>query len=146
MSGKAMSEGIIIEIDDQSFEVELQISKAQKTVEAFLKLLPYESKTIHARWSGEAMWIPLPKNLMPEVTVLENQTSYPSRGEILYYPGFVSEKEILIPYGAAIFSSRVGMLPGTHFATIKNSQDKLLEEIGKRVLWEGAKKVIIRQP
>lgn len=75
---------------------------------------------------------------------LENQTSYPSRGELLYYPGFVSEKEVLIPYGATIFSSRVGQLPGNHFATVDGRLDKLAE-LGTRVLWEGAKDISIRK-
>lgn len=31
---------------------------ARDTVEAFRRLLPLESRLIHARWSGEACWIP----------------------------------------------------------------------------------------
>ena len=81
--------------------------ESPKTVEALLKLLPYRSNIIHARFSGEAIRVPLPADFPMDVP-LENQTSYPSRGDSLYYPGFVSEKEVLIPYGATIFSSRVG--------------------------------------
>ena len=34
-------------------------AQAPKTVEAFLKLLPYTQKLIHVRWSGEGVWVPL---------------------------------------------------------------------------------------
>ena len=32
---------------------------APATVAAFRRLLPLESRIIHARWSGEACWVPL---------------------------------------------------------------------------------------
>ncbi len=115
--------------------------RAPKTVEALLQLLPYRSKVIHARFSGEAIWIPLPADFHLNVP-LENQTSYPSKGELLYYPGFVSEKEVLIPYGATVFSSRVGQLPGNHFATITDDHERLAN-VGTKVLWEGAKEISI---
>jgi hypothetical protein len=134
---------IILDIDDAHFSANLHPERAPKTVKALLKLLPYRSKAIHARFSGEAIWVPLPADFPMDVP-LENQTSYPSKGELLYYPGFVSEKEVLIPYGATIFSSRVGQLPGNHFATVEGMHDKLAE-LGTRVLWEGAKDIIIRK-
>ncbi len=134
---------VILEIDGEQFSGILHPEKAPKTVGALLKLLPYQTRVIHARFSGEAMWTPLPTDFPVDVP-LENQTSYPSKGELLYYPGFVSEKEVLIPYGAAVFSSRVGQLPGNHFATITDNLDKLAE-MGKKVLWEGAKNITFRK-
>jgi hypothetical protein len=132
---------IILEIENFKFIAKLHEDKAPKTVESLLKLLPYQSKVIHARFSGEAIWIPLPADF-PLNVPLENQTSYPSKGELLYYPGYVSEKEVLIPYGATIFSSRVGQLPGNHFASIVDD-DERLAEVGTKVLWEGAKDIHI---
>jgi len=134
---------IILNIENEEFIAHLHEDKAPRTVEALLKLLPYRSEVIHARFSGEAIWVPLPADFPMDVP-LENQTSYPSKGDLLYYPGFVSEKELLIPYGATIFSSRVGLLPGNHFASIVDKQDKLAEW-GKKVLWEGAKDLSIRK-
>ena len=134
---------IILDIDGEQFPTTLHPEKAPNTVRALLKLLPYQSRTVHARFSGEAIWVPLPVDFPVDVP-LENQTSYPSKGELLYYPGFVSEKEVLIPYGATIFSSRVGQLPGNHFATVAGKLDKLAE-MGKRVLWEGAKKITFQK-
>ena len=134
---------IILEIEGKEFLAELQADRAPKTIEALLKLLPYRSKVIHARFSGEAVWVPLPEDF-PINVPLENQTSYPSKGELLYYPGFVSEKELLIPYGATIFSSRVGQLPGNHFASITAKHD-ILADLGKKILWEGAKEIVLRK-
>jgi hypothetical protein len=134
-----------IKIENESFTAQFHEDKAPITVNALRRLLPYKSKVIHARFSGEAIWVPLPADFSLDVK-LEAQTSYPSKGEILYYPGFVSEKEILISYGSAIFSSKVGMLPGNHFATIENKDLRRLAAIGQKILWEGAKTITFEKP
>ena len=73
---------------------------APLTCTAIKKILPLEGKLIHVRWSGEATWIPL-GDLALNVP-FENATSYPSPGEVLIYPGGVSETEILLATGAPI--------------------------------------------
>jgi hypothetical protein len=112
---------------------------APLTCEAFLKALPFRSKLIQARWSGEAAWIPL-GGLKFGVT-FENHTSHPAPGEILLYPGGYSETEILVPYGQTMFASKLGQLAGNHFLTVVEGQDQLAE-LGRRVLWEGAQDVV----
>ena len=95
----------------------------RRTVAAFRRLLPLESKIIHVRWSGEAGWIPfgdLDLGLGPE-----NATSYPHPGEIVLYPGGVSETEILLAYGYVNFASKAGQLAGNHFATIVEGNENL---------------------
>ena len=67
----------------------------------------------------------------------ENHTSHPAPGEMLIYPGGISETEILFPYGATLFASKVGQLAGNHFATVIEGNDKLAE-VGRLTLWEGA--------
>ncbi|MBE0633673.1 DUF3830 family protein, partial [Candidatus Bathyarchaeota archaeon] len=74
----------------------------------------------------------------------ENATSYPGPGQLLYYPGGVSEKEILIPYGSACFASKFGLLPGNHFATIIEGGE-LLEKMGEKILWSGAQSITIEK-
>jgi len=132
-----ISKKIKIRIDDHYFEADLQIELAPKTSKAFLDILPFKNKLIHARWSGEATWIPMGDydlGVSPE-----NTTSHPSKGEILFYPNGKSETEILVVYGSAIFSSKVGLLAGNHFLTIKNTDN--LAAIGNDILWNGAKEI-----
>jgi len=129
-----------ISIGDYVFKAVLHVDEAPVTCERLLGVMPITGRVIQARWSGEAVWLQM--DAYGVEAPLENQTSHPGRGELLYYPGGVSEKEILIPYGSTCFASKVGVLPGSHFATIVDGLDRL-REIGERVLWEGAKPIRI---
>ena len=100
--------------------------------------MPFESKVVHVRWSGEGMWIPLGN--MDFNVDYEGATSYPTPGQILLYPKGKSETEILIAYGSVQFASKAGTLAGNHFATI-TSDLKKLKEIGVSTLWEGSKNI-----
>ena len=122
------------------FNAHLETKAAPKTCTAFRRLLPYTNKIIHVRWSGEAVWIPL-GNLDLGLQY-ENHTSYPAPGQIIVYPGGISETEILIAYGSVHFASKVGQLAGNHFVTITSGLDRLAE-LCKAVLWEGAKDIRI---
>jgi hypothetical protein len=127
-----------IEVSGAHFEARLEEGAAPRTVAAFRRLLPLESKLIHARWSGEACWIPfgeLNVGIGPE-----NATSYPHPGELLLSPGGVSETEILFPYGPTHFASKAGVLAGNHFATIVKGTEQL-RELGPLVLWQGAQSI-----
>lgn len=115
---------------------------APRTREALRAWLPIRSKLIHCKWSGESTWIPFGEE-RPAVGY-ENHTSHPAPGDLLIYTGEISECEILFPYGAASFSSRVGPLAGNHFATLTTGREHLAE-MGRRVLWEGAQEIEISE-
>jgi len=120
---------------------------APQTVAAFLKLLPYRQKIIHVRWSGEGCWVPLGEFKLENdgaVVGFENHTSYPSVGDILFYPGGYSETELLIAYGSCCFASKMGQLAGNHFLTIVEGKENL-REVGVKVLWEGAQDVLFEK-
>jgi len=122
-----------------TFFGELEEECAPKTCAAFKRMLPFRSRIIHSRWSGEAAWIPLGEL---EVGVsFENHTSHPAPGHILLYPGGYSETEILFPYGGSRFASKLGPLAGNHFLTLTEGVERL-RDIGELVLWEGAKDVV----
>ncbi len=121
-----------------SFRAELHEDVAPRTVAAFRRLLPLDSRIIHVRWSGEGGWIPwgdLDLGIRPE-----NATRYPSPGELILYPGGVSETELLLAYGYVAFASKAGALAGNHFATIVEGNENL-RELGRRMLWEGAQEI-----
>ena len=127
---------------DLRFAARLEEEAAPQTVAAFRRLLPLRSQIIHARWSGEAAWIPfgeLDVGVGPE-----NATRHPSPGEILLYPGGISETEILFPYGHTSFASKAGPLAGNHFATIVEGGEQL-RELGRLVLWEGARDIVFEE-
>ena len=115
---------------------------APRTAAAFRKLLPLQSRIIHVRWSGEAGWIPF-GDLHLGLDA-ENATSYPNPGEIVLYPGGVSETEILLAYGYVNFASKAGQLAGNHFATIVEGNESL-RDLGKKFLWEGAQEIVFRE-
>ncbi len=112
---------------------------APLTCAAFRSLLPYHQKLIHARWSGEACWIPLGDFQLG--VGYENHTSHPSSGQILFYPGGLSETEILFPYGSTLFASKVGQLAGNHFLTLTEGREHL-QDLGRLVLWQGAQDIL----
>jgi hypothetical protein len=120
------------------FVARFENEDAPATVAAFRRMLPLESQIIHVRWSGEGGWIPmgdLDVGIGPE-----NATSYPNPGELIFYPGGVSETELLLAYGYVSFASKAGQLAGNHFATIVEGNENL-RALGKRFLWEGAQPI-----
>ena len=126
---------------DLQFIARTEDERCPRTCEAFIGALPFAARLIQARWSGEAGWVPVTGSALEgAVTWFENQTSHPAPGELLFYPGGLSEPELLVPYGGTTFSSKVGQLAGNHFLTIVRGQEQL-RELGRRVLWEGAQEI-----
>lgn len=125
-----------------TFVARLEEDVAPLTVAAFRRLLPLDSRVIHVRWSGESMWIPF--GALDVGVDFENATSYPNPGEILLYPGGVSETELLFPYGHVAFASKAGPLAGNHFATVVEGVDSL-RELGLRCLWKGAQNILFEE-
>jgi hypothetical protein len=121
------------------FTARFEEAAAPKTCAAFRTLLPYRQRIIHVRWSGEACWIPLGD--FDFGLGYENHTSYPAPGQILLYPGGISETEILLAYGSVQFASKVGVLAGNHFLTVDSGAENLAA-LGKKVLWEGAQEIL----
>jgi hypothetical protein len=134
----------VLEISAAEFEFRARFEDedAPETVAAFRRMLPLESRIIHVRWSGEGAWIPmgdLDVGIGPE-----NATRYPSPGELIFYPGGVSETELLLAYGYVAFASKAGALAGNHFATIVDGNENL-RQLGRKVLWEGAQEIVFRE-
>ena len=116
----------------------LERAAAPQTCAKFASLLPYRERLIHARWSGEACWIPLGD--LDLGLGYENATSYPAPGQLLLHPGGISETEILLAYGAVRFASRIGQLAGNHFLTIVEGAEHL-PQLGRLTLRQGAQPI-----
>ena len=74
----------------------------------------------------------------------ENHTRFPSRGDILLYPGGFSETEILFAYGSASIASKMGELAGNHFLTVVEGQDDL-PEFGRTCCGRGRRRSFLRR-
>ncbi|MEM9046779.1 MAG: DUF3830 family protein [Pseudomonadota bacterium] len=122
-------------IDGTEFPAQLDREAAPQTCEAFLAALPFVSQIVHVRWSGEAVWMPLGD--LDFGVGFEDATSHPSPGQVILYPGGISETEILIAYGPCCFACKAGQIAGNPFLTITEGLDKLAE-IGRATLWKGA--------
>jgi hypothetical protein len=125
------------------FAARFEDAAAPKTCARFRQLLPYQERIIHVRWSGEACWIPLGD--LDLGLGFENHTSYPAPGQILLYPGGMSETEILLAYGGVRFASKMGQLAGNHFLTVVEGNEDLAG-LGKLVLWSGAQEIVFAAP
>lgn len=125
-----------------TFVARLLVNEAPQTCAAFCQRLPFRTRIIHVRWSGEAVWAPLGDYDFG--VSAENATSHPSRGDILLYPAQASESEILIAYGACRFASKVGQLAGNHFLVIEQGMENL-RALGERCLWEGAQDIVFER-
>jgi len=132
-----------IEIGDTTFTAELHEDRAPESVAAVRDFLPLESDLMHVRWSGIATWINIDEIDLPEIP-RENHTVYPSRGDLLLYPGYRNEQEILVPCGPTCFKSPAGELAGNHFATVQASPDEL-RAIERLTLRDGMQDVLVRE-
>lgn len=127
-----------IKIDGSVFLATMLEDQAPKTCKAVLDLLPVEGEVFHATWSGDMLFLKcreIPAKLEPE-----NQTIYPSRGDVALNS---SLKEIQIVYGQAQLRARFGPAPDNLFARITENLDGL-QEVGKRIHREGAKRISIK--
>jgi len=131
---------LAISVGSLVFSARFERDRAPRTCSAFEALLPFEHSLVQARWSGEAAWVPLGD--LELGLPAENATSYPLPGELLLYPGGISEVELLFPYGSTCFASKAGQLAGNHFLTLTAGHDQL-SELGRRVLREGAQPIRI---
>jgi hypothetical protein len=122
-----------------AFIAKLETAAAPKTCATFQGLLPYRQRIIHVRWSGEACWIPLGD--LDLGLPFENHTSFPAPGDVILYPGGISETEILLAYGGVRFASKAGQLAGNHFLTVTQGREQL-RPLGEHVLWHGAQDIV----
>lgn len=131
---------LIVHVGDARFDARFEDELAPLTCAAFRRALPFESRMVHVRWSGEGLWAPLGDRDFG--VPFESATSFPAPGQIILYPGGVSETEILLAYGPVRFASKAGQLAGNPFISLTSGLD-ILPALGRAVLWQGARTVRI---
>ncbi len=125
---------ITLSFGTHCFAGHLEMETAPASCAWLMQLLPLHGRVMHARWSGEAGWVPLGSQvpLAPE-----NATVYPQMGQVLLYSGGFSEPELLISYGACAFACKAGNLAGNHVITLEGDLTRL-REIGQDLLCSGS--------
>jgi hypothetical protein len=129
-------------VDGDVLSAELLPEAAPESVAAVREFTPLDTELMHVRWSGHATWINIDEIDLPEIP-RENHTVYPSYGDLLLYPGYRNEQEVLVPCGPTCFKSPAGELAGNHFATLDTPRDELVE-LEERTLREGALDATLR--
>jgi hypothetical protein len=138
LSSSDVHDRIEIEVGGFRFVGRLEWERAPLTCRFIRSMLPLNSSVLHCRWSGESVWVPFEGPAVP--LPFENHTSHPHPGQLLIYAHGFSEPEILMPYGSCAFNSKVGQLAGNHFLTLESGVGDLAE-LGRQILWQGAKVV-----
>ncbi len=133
-----MSDTLTITAGGFVFGARFETTAAPATVAAFRAVMPFQSQIVHVRWSGEGVWVPLGDTQFG--VGYENHTSHPAPGQVLLYPGGISETEILLAYGGVSFASKMGPLAGNHFITLTSGLENL-KALGNAVLWKGAQDI-----
>lgn len=131
-----------LDIEGEILTAELLEDEAPESVAAMREFLPLDSELMHVRWSGHATWINIDEIDLPDLP-RENHTVYPSYGDILLYPGYRNEQEILVPCGATCFKSPAGELAGNHVATLDATREEL-RTIEQETLETGMKDITVR--
>ncbi|MFC4360479.1 DUF3830 family protein [Halobium salinum] len=131
-------------VGDDTFAGDLLEDEAPESVAALREFLPLDSELMHVRWSGHAVWVNIDEADLDGVP-RENHTVYPSRGDVLLYPGYRNEQEILLACGPTCFKSPAGELAGNHVATLEASAEELreLEELTLRDGMQGVRARIV---
>ena len=128
-----------ITVGPHSFVARLEWAAAPRTCAAFLALLPWEKTVVQARWSGNAVFVPL-RDFRLGVG-FENATSHPAPGELLFFDDpWGTGTEVLFPYGGTCFASPRGQQAANHFLTVIEGNDQL-KTMGELV-WRGGAQTI----
>jgi hypothetical protein len=133
---------LVVDLHDETLSGPLFEDDAPESVAAMREFMPHDSELMHVRWSGHATWVNIDEIDLPEIP-RENHTVYPSRGDVLLYPGYRNEQEVLVACGPTCFNSPAGELAGNHVATL-DADSEALRRIEEATLQDGVMDVQLR--
>ena len=134
--------GLNITAGPFKFQARFETGLAPKTCEIFQRLLPYQQRVIHVRWSGEAVGFRWARPTWACRRKTRPATRRPARCSSI--PAASAKPKSCSAYGGVCFASKMGQLAGNHFITITSPLDDL-PKLGKMVLWEGAQAIRIEE-
>ena len=136
-----MAPKVKLRVGDIAIAGVMEHERSPQSCALFLEKLPYYGDLLHVRWSGEGVYMPFREPGLSELDQRgERRIHHPTPGEVILYPGPESPGEVLISYGGVAFASAYGSLAGAHIITLECDRE-VLEELGRRALWDGAQKV-----
>lgn len=135
------------EIADEEYVADLHEAAAPETAARIRDLLPLTSTIRHVIWSGHAAFIHEFGEDAPEFADLprERPEVYPSRGDVLLYPGYDAPAELLLACGETCLNDPYGgEMAGNHVATLRADPERL-RELDEWLVETGAKDVVVRE-
>lgn len=138
---------LIFDVEGEVYAADWLESAAPKSVEAVRELLPLETTLRHVIWSGHAVFIHDFGPDVPDFSTLprENTAVYPSRGDILLYPGYEAPAEILIACGETCLNDPLGGEMAGNTVASMQTDDAALAELDELTVETGAKDVVLRE-
>lgn len=130
-----MSERVTITLPRYHVEAtaELDRARAPRATSAFADVLPFQGRTLHARWCGNEIWTPVP---MLQLESGENLTILPVPGEVLLVD-HGGRWDLAIFYDRGWLFGPTGFLPATVIARIKPEDLAAFAVAANRVLIDG---------
>ncbi len=135
---------IEIELEGVVVTAQLLEDAAPTTCRRLWERLPFEDQFTHAKWSGLLIHSNNHPHLDIDVSrypLIENPISFLAPGDVIVWP---QNGEIAIAYGSTEFRWLTGPLVVTRIATIEGDLEEFAQKAGL-MLWEGAKKLVIRR-
>ncbi len=129
---------------EYEFIARLEEEKSPESCKWLLSMLPWTDSMVHVSWSGHACFFRLQDRA--HGIPYENPLRFPSKGEVLLYPGNIPNLqmggELYFAWGPNAFACDNGNLSGNLVMTIEQGLDRLAE-FGEKVHFDGKQKTVL---
>jgi len=122
-------------------EFVLYAKEAPKTVLAFLDVLPFTRRWIHASVSGQEIWI---DDAPPLIVPQENASVFVSPGEVVIGPVEPKRNRVAGCMGI-YYGEGKGLDAGNIFAKVVDRDYEKLKQLGKDIWYKGAQRLRLFQ-
>jgi hypothetical protein len=134
--------GFILTTNDQlTIRFRLYTDAAPVTTQAFLTLLPFKRLFIHARVSGQEIWI---DNAPPLDIIQENASVFTEPGEVVFGPLKPARAKTSNCMGI-YYGEGKGLDCCNIFAKVVDEDMALLRQLGERVWKEGTQEISFKR-